>query len=228
VKLHACGDAGRGAKLVRRVREAFPDVTLMHDAEGRYTREEGEAVARACADADARWFEALPDLDLEGYRRLRRAVPDVLILPGGDAIWDARLAGDLLRDPPWDAVFDVSFACGHGCARADGRGGRRRSRRRADQLRPQRHPGGQPARPARLRTHVLLRAGRAARAVRARRAPAPAHGQDGLVHAPEGPGLGIELDDETIDDATIAVATAVACTTRKEHCRCGSRDGAQS
>ena len=33
---------------------------------------------------------------------------------------------------------------------------------------------------------------------------------DGLVHATEGPGLGIELDDEAVDEATIAFVTADA------------------
>jgi L-alanine-DL-glutamate epimerase-like enolase superfamily enzyme len=206
---------------VRRVREAFPDVTLMHDAEGRYTREETEAVARACADGDA----PLPDLDLEGYRRLRRAVPDVPILPGGDAIWDARLAGDLPRDPPWDAVFDVSFACGPTAARG---------------LMDEAAAAGLDVELISViqaaNLHVPLAFGRTSFFEKAVPPEPFEHGvrrplrtgQDGLVHAPEGPGLGIELDDETIDDATIAVATAVACTTRKEHCRCGSRDGAQS
>jgi hypothetical protein len=49
---------------------------------------------------------------------LRRAVPGVPILAAGDAIWDPRLVADALRDPPWDAVrFDVSFAGGPTTAR---------------------------------------------------------------------------------------------------------------
>jgi L-alanine-DL-glutamate epimerase-like enolase superfamily enzyme len=35
-------------------------------------------------------------------------------------------------------------------------------------------------------------------------------GADGLVHAPEGPGLGVELDDPAVDHATIALVTASA------------------
>ena len=100
VKLHAWGDAARDAGLMHRVRVRFPDLVLMHDAEGRYDRDGATAVARACADAGLRWFEApLPDLDLDGYRALRRAVPDVAVLPAGDAIWDARLMAEVLRDP---------------------------------------------------------------------------------------------------------------------------------
>jgi L-alanine-DL-glutamate epimerase-like enolase superfamily enzyme len=114
VKLHAWGDPSRDADLLRVVRARFERLTLMHDAEGRYDRDGAVNVARACADVDARWFEApLPDFDLEGYRWLRAEVPAVPILPAGDAIWDARLMAEALRSPPWSAIrFDVSFVGG--------------------------------------------------------------------------------------------------------------------
>ncbi|HET6713842.1 MAG TPA: enolase C-terminal domain-like protein [Actinomycetota bacterium] len=35
-------------------------------------------------------------------------------------------------------------------------------------------------------------------------------GQDGLVRVPDGPGLGVDLDDTTIEQATIALVTASA------------------
>ena len=67
----------------------------------------------ALGDLGVRWFEApLPDLDLEGYRRLMR-LGGVAIVPAGDAIWDERLMKEILRDPPWSAMrFDVTFAGG--------------------------------------------------------------------------------------------------------------------
>ena len=50
-----------------------------------------ERMMPALGDLGVRWFEApLPDLDLEGYRRLMR-LGDVAIVPAGDAIWDERL-----------------------------------------------------------------------------------------------------------------------------------------
>jgi hypothetical protein len=55
----------------------------------------------------------------------------------------------------------------------------------------------------------LLRAGRSARAVRARREQGPAHGAGWSRPRPQRD-WGSALDDETIDDATIAVATANA------------------
>jgi L-alanine-DL-glutamate epimerase-like enolase superfamily enzyme len=213
VKLHAWGIAERDAGLLRSVRAAYPALTLMHDAEGRYDRDGAELVARACAEVGARWFEApLPDFDLEGFRRLRKAVPDVAVLPAGDAIWDARLVADALRDPPWDAVrFDVSFAGGPTAAR---------------RLMAVAHDAGLDVelisyghsviQAANL--HVALAFGRTTYFEQAV-PPEPfehgvreaiSTGQDGLVHAPEGPGLAIELDERAIDDATIALATAIA------------------
>ena len=119
VKLHAWGEPGRDAELLRLVRESFPDLVVMHDAEGRYDEDGAETVARACADIGARWLEGpLPDLFLDGYRRLRRRVPGIPVIAAGDALWDARLIEEALRDPPWDAIrFDVSFAGGPTAAR---------------------------------------------------------------------------------------------------------------
>ena len=100
VKLHAWGDPERDASLITAVRERFPSLTLMHDAECRYSREDAERVARSCADAGVRWFEApLPDFDLQGYRDLRRQVPGVPVIAAGDAFWDPRLMAEVLRDP---------------------------------------------------------------------------------------------------------------------------------
>lgn len=120
IKVHAWGVPERDADLLRAVRARFGSLILMHDAEGRYDADGAALVARACADLGARWFEApLPDFDLDGYRRLRADVPDVPILAAGDAIWDERLLADVLRDPPWDAVrFDVSFVGGFTPTRA--------------------------------------------------------------------------------------------------------------
>jgi L-alanine-DL-glutamate epimerase-like enolase superfamily enzyme len=213
VKLHAWGEPGRDAALVASMRATFPGLTLMHDAEGRYDRDGAELVARACADAGARWFEApLPDFDLEGFRGLRRSVPGVPIIAAGDAIWDRRLVADVLRDPPWDAVrFDVSFAGGPTAAvelmavAADAG---------LDvELISYGHTVIQAA-----NLHTALAFGRTTYFEQAVPPEPFEHGvvrpirtgADGLVHAPEGPGLGVELDDPAVDHATIALVTASA------------------
>ncbi len=206
VKLHTWGDPERDAGLLRSVRRTFPGITLMHDAEGRYEREGAETVARACSDVGARWFEApLPDLDLGGYRWLRRRVPGVPVLAAGDALWDARLIADVLRDPPWDALrFDVSFAGGPTAA--------------ADLMRVAGDAGldvelisyGHTLIQA-VNLHVALAFGRTSFFEQAVPPHPFEHGVSnpirtdaaGSVRVPDGPGLGIDLVDGALEDATI-------------------------
>lgn len=104
VKLHSWGDPARDVSLFARIREEYPDLVLMHDAEGAYDRRDALGVARAIESLDCRWFEApLPDFDLQGYRDLLRRV-DVPILPAGYAMWDPRQMVEAMRDPPWTAA----------------------------------------------------------------------------------------------------------------------------
>ena len=212
IKLHAWGDPERDHPL-RSVRGRFPDLTVMHDAEGRYTRSGAHHVARACADVGARWLEApLPDFDIAGFRELRRAVPSVPVLAAGNAIWDARLVAEVLRDPPWDAVrFDVSFVGGPTAARE-------LTGVAADagldvELISYGHTVIQAA-----NLHVASAFGRTDYFEQAVPPEPFEHGvrtpirtgSDGMVHAPEGPGLGIELDEGSIAAATIALVSASA------------------
>jgi L-alanine-DL-glutamate epimerase-like enolase superfamily enzyme len=204
-KVHAWGEPTRDIDLLERIREAFPDLVLMHDAEGRYDREGARRVTDAAARLGLRWLEApLPDLDLEGYRALReRGVP---IFPAGDAVWDARLLRELMRDPPWDAVrFDVSFVGGVGAALALGEVARDLDL----PIEPIAY-GHTLIQAANL--HVLLALGRSAFV----ELPVPAepweHGvrttvridREGLVPVPVGPGLGIDVDWDAMRDAAVA------------------------
>jgi len=213
VKLHAWGDPERDASLLRSVRASFPKLTVMHDAEGRYSREGAALVARACAEEDVRWLEApLPDADLDGYRSLRRAVPGVAVLAAGDTFWDPRLVADVMRDPPWSAVrFDVSFVGGPtaslGLFEVAAEAG----------LDVELISYGHTVIQA-VNLQVALAFGRTTFFEQ----PVPPepfeHGvrnpirtmHDGLVHATDEPGLGIDFDDEAVDEATIAFVTASA------------------
>lgn len=114
VKLHAWGIPDRDAALLRALRSAFPDLVLMFDAEGRYDLDGARLVATACTAVGARWFEApIPDFDVPGYRVLRDEHPTVPILPAGDAIWQPDLLRTVLLLKPFSAVrFDVSFVGG--------------------------------------------------------------------------------------------------------------------
>jgi len=110
VKLHAFGEPDRDMALFALLRETYPDLTFMYDAEGVYDRREAFKVGRALDDLGCRWYEApLPDFDLEGYRDLRRQL-DVPVLPAGYNIWDVRQLADALRDPPWDACRSEVFS----------------------------------------------------------------------------------------------------------------------
>jgi L-alanine-DL-glutamate epimerase-like enolase superfamily enzyme len=113
-KIHAWGDAERDLDAIRAARDvAGDDVALIYDAEGCFDRVTAERMMPALGDLGVRWFEApLPDLDLDGYRRLVR-LGSVAIVPAGDAIWDERLMTEVLRDRPWSAMrFDLTFAGG--------------------------------------------------------------------------------------------------------------------
>jgi L-alanine-DL-glutamate epimerase-like enolase superfamily enzyme len=211
VKLHAWGEPSRDAGLLTQVRARFPELLVMHDAEGRYDRDGAELVGRACAGAGVRWFEApLPDLDLDGYRALRRAVPDVPVLAAGDAIWDRRLMAEVLRDPPWDAMrFDVSFAGGPTAAR-----GLMELAEDVDldvELISYGHTVIQAA-----NLHVALAFGRTTFFEQAVPMEPFEYGvtdpirtdADGAVRLPDGPGLGVALDPGAIGAATIATALA--------------------
>jgi L-alanine-DL-glutamate epimerase-like enolase superfamily enzyme len=206
VKLHAWGDPERDAGLLHAVRRRFPGLTLMHDAEGRYERAGAETVARACSEVGARWFEApLPDLDLGGYRWLRGRVPGLPVLAAGDALWDARLIAEVLRDPPWDALrFDVSFAGGPTAA--------------GDLMRVAADAGldvelisyGHTLIQS-VNLHVALAFDRTSFFEQAVPPQPFEHGvvnpirtdPTGTVRSPDGPGLGIDLDDRALEDATI-------------------------
>ncbi len=202
VKLHAWGIPERDASLLHTLRATFPDLALMFDAEGRYDLEGARQVAAACVPVRARWFEApLPDFDLQGYRTLRSEFEGLPILPAGDAIWQPALLDNVLRFEPFSAVrFDVSFVGGPTPASrlmavASGAG--------LDvELISYGHSVIQAA-----DLQVALAFGRTEYFEQAVPVEPFEHGvtdvlrtgSDGRVHAPEGPGLGIGLNEAAID-----------------------------
>ena len=202
VKLHAWGVPERDVALLHTLRSAFPDLTLMFDAEGRYDRSGARTVAEACVAVGARWFEApLPDFDLMGYRALRDEFGSLPILPAGDALWQPELLANVLRLEPFSAVrFDVSFVGGPTPAV--------RLFRAAEEagldveLISYGHTVIQAA-----DLQVALAFGRTSFFEQAVPVEPFEHGvtdvlrtgADGLVHAPDTPGLGIGLDEDAID-----------------------------
>lgn len=203
VKLHAWGIPERDAALVRALRQDFPDLVLMFDAEGRYSLEGARLVAAACVDIGARWFEApLTDFDLEGYSLLRREFRSLPILPAGDAFWQPELLANVLTFDPFSAArFDVSFVGGPTPAS--------RLFRVADEvgldveLISYGHTVIQAA-----DLQVALAFGRTTYFEQAVPVEPFEHGvtdvlrtgADGLVHAPDGPGLGIGVDEAALGE----------------------------
>lgn len=202
VKLHAWGIPSRDASLLHVLRSAFPELTLMFDAEGRYDIEGARKVAAACQTVGARWFEApLTDFDLSGYRELRDEFASLPMLPAGDALWQPELLTNVLRLEPFSAVrFDVSFVGGPTPAL-------RLFRAATDagldvELISYGHTVIQAA-----DLQVALAFGRTSYFEQAVPVEPFEHGvadvlrtgTDGLVHAPAAPGLGIGLDEAAID-----------------------------
>jgi L-alanine-DL-glutamate epimerase-like enolase superfamily enzyme len=115
VKIHAWCEPERDLEMLRTVHAAHGDggIGLMHDAEQRYDRRSAVRVGRELDAMGFEWLEApLPDVDLDGYRELRRRV-HVPILPGGNTIVGLHEVSQALRWEPWDAVrFDVTIAGG--------------------------------------------------------------------------------------------------------------------
>jgi L-alanine-DL-glutamate epimerase-like enolase superfamily enzyme len=120
VKIHAWCEPDRDLRMLRAVHAAFGEtgISLMHDGEQRYDRRSAVRVGRELDAMGFEWLEApLPDVDLEGYRELRRRVA-VPILPGGNTILGLREVSQALPMEPWDAVrFDVAIAGGFTPAR---------------------------------------------------------------------------------------------------------------
>jgi L-alanine-DL-glutamate epimerase-like enolase superfamily enzyme len=115
VKFHAWGDPERDLAMIRAVMREHGNSGLlfMHDAEQRYERASALRVALELEALGFRWFEApLLDHDLEGYRELRKRTR-VPILPAGNWLFEVHSVAEALKDPPWDAVrFDVTVAEG--------------------------------------------------------------------------------------------------------------------
>ncbi len=206
-KIHAWGVPDRDLDAIRAARDvAGDDVALIYDAEGCFDRATAEGMLPALRDLGVRWFEApLPDLDLDGYRRLMRA-GGVAIVPAGDAIWDERLMREILRDPPWSAMrFDATFAGGVTSAI--------RQFEVAEEfgIDVELTSYGQTLVQA-ANLHVMLAFGRTSFFERAVPEDEFAFGvttpitmdADGMVGSLDAPGLGVELDDEAIEGSVLA------------------------
>lgn len=202
-KLHVSGDPDTDIDLVTAVREAHPGLELVVDAESIYDRRGATQVGRALDRLDVRWFEApLPDRDLDGYRELTRRL-DTPVVPAGGLVDDPRELGAALRSTPWSALRTQTLEGGIGhvcCVAALGR---------AFGLDLELCSYGTTVTQV-TDLHLIL--GLGVGSYYEQPFPVgpwefgtttPLVVADGVVRAPDGPGLGVELDPDAIDAATL-------------------------
>jgi L-alanine-DL-glutamate epimerase-like enolase superfamily enzyme len=205
IKLHACGDVNIDRAVYRAARDVLGgEVELMMDAMAIYDRVHTRQLAHTLDECGFRWFEdPLRDDDLDGWKELRRACATPLA--GVDAL---RFSTRDYARPMADGAFDNvrMDAARHGISQLDALG----RVAEAFGLGCEGHASG----PA-LAQAANLHAGLAARTARYCELPVPLgaldHGAvaglrldaDGYVHAPAGPGLGLEVDLAALEDARI-------------------------
>jgi L-alanine-DL-glutamate epimerase-like enolase superfamily enzyme len=207
IKFHAWCVPEKDLELARTVRKRHPgsDIAFMHDAENNYDRAAALRVAQELEDLGFTWFEApLPDYDLDGYRELTQKV-NIPVLPSGNWFQDLHSFRTALESKAWRVARTDITACG----------------------------GVTPARKAMIlvetagmncevmcwgytlisaaNLHLMLAFPNAT--YYEQPVPYEAYeygmkdvirtGSDGCVRAPQGPGLGVEVDWDAMKAATI-------------------------
>ena len=200
VKLHVCGDLETDIEVCRAARRTAGDeVELMMDAMGLYDRHAARSLGYVLDDLDFRWFEdPLSDEDLEGWRDLRRLLETPVA--GADSV---RFTARDYGRPAASGAFDI--------VRMDAaRNGITELRALADLaaalgLKCEGHSFGSAlGQAANLQVALSIANGDFFEL------PVPLGGLDsgvqegleldeeGFVVAPDGPGLGLELDSEAL------------------------------
>ena len=207
VKLHVCGDLETDVAACRAARHAAGDgIDLMMDAMGLYDRHAARSLGFVLDELGFRWFEdPLPDEDLEGWRELRRRLETPLA--GADSVrFTARDYGRSAASGAFDIVrMDAARNGISSCAPSP--------------ISPHRWGCGAKA------TASAPALGQAANLQVALsisngdffELPVPLGGldagvhqglrldDDGFVVAPDGPGLGLEVDRDALADRRISV-----------------------
>jgi L-alanine-DL-glutamate epimerase-like enolase superfamily enzyme len=206
IKFHSWNVPEQDLRMLRAVHREYrdADILFMHDAEMKYDRRSALAVGKALEEMDFYWFEApLQDFDVAGYCELRRRVT-VPIVPQGCRILDLLGFASAAQAGAWDASrIDVAlegFTLGRmlsHVSHANGLG-----------MEPQSW-GYTLVQAANLHLGLAFEE----RSLFEQTVPTEPYefgvtnpirvGRDGWVAAPQGPGLGIDLDWKSIDGATI-------------------------
>lgn len=213
IKFHCWCLPEKDLELARAVRKEYPgdSVKFMLDVENNYTRSDGLRVARELSDLGFEWFEApLFDYDLEGYREITQSV-NIPILPSGNWFQDLQTFKHALTSGAWSSArTDVTVMGGFTQAK--------KALALVESMRMRCEVmcwGFTLVSAANL--HLTLSQNLStyfeqavpyasyefgmAQVIRTR--------SDGTVQAPEGPGLGLEIDWKAMEKATIhTISTA--------------------
>jgi L-alanine-DL-glutamate epimerase-like enolase superfamily enzyme len=206
-KLHLSGDPSTDVEVVTQARDTFPALDLIVDAESVYDRRQAALVGRALDDLRVRWFEApLPDRDLDGYRDLKRSI-STPVVPAGGLIDDPRELAQALRAEPWSAVRTQTMEGGVDHVREFA------VLARDSGLDVELCSYGTAVTQV-IDLHLILGLGLGSFYEQPYPVEPWAFGtrtpvvvEDGMARVPAGPGLGIELDRDAIDDVTLARAS---------------------
>jgi len=214
IKFHCWCDPDRDLELARAVHQQFAgnDIEFMLDVENNYDRESALRVARELEQLDFAWFEApLFDYDLEGYRELTRQV-EIPILPSGNWIQDLPAFGEALRSKAWSVARTDLTMCG-------GFTGAREAMQMVDAegMRCEIMSWGFTL-IATANLHLMLGFDNCTYYEQAVPYESYEFGMndvirtqsDGYVEAPQGPGLGVEIDWDAMQSATIHVVDSDA------------------
>ncbi len=216
VKFHCWCESGRDLAMVRRVRASGHDagVALMLDVEQRYETPDALRVGRELGELGYAWFEApLDDYDLRGYQRLTRELA-VDIVPAGNSVTDHRLVAFGLEAGCWDRVRIDVMTCG-GFTGALKTMGLAAAHGTTVELQCWGYTLTQAA-----NLHLMLGQPNCTYFEQPTPYEAFEHGAEtvirtdaqGFVHAPSGPGLGIELNWPEIERATLGRIDCTAAT----------------
>lgn len=203
IKFHTWCKADQDLALARAIHEVFKDSELkfMMDVEGAYTRQEALKVAKELEKLEYIWFEApLPDTDLEGYKELRSKV-QIPIIAAGNTLLHLHQINQGIKNGCWSSArVDTTLA-----------GGITQTRKimglaEANSMTVELQSWGYTLSQA-ANLHLMLAYNNSSYFEQAVPIEPLEFGakttirtdQEGYVHAPEGNGLGIEMDWELIE-----------------------------
>jgi len=207
IKFHCWCLPEKDLELARAVRKEFPEesVAFMLDVENNYDLSNSLRVARELEDLAFTWFEApLMDFDLEGYQSLTNRT-NVDILPSGNWIQDLPAYERALREKCWSRARTDVTVCG-GLTPAK----KYMALVETVGMKCEIMSWGNTL-VSTANLHLMLGTGLSSYYEQS--VPYDPYGfgmhdtirtqQDGYVYAPEGPGLGVQIDWEAMESATI-------------------------